>query len=94
MFSLFIKNKILKEIVLIMATESNRLNTRILLKYDTYANWTANNPVLLAGEVAIATIESGNLQTVNPNGVSTPQVLIKVGNGTSNYNDLKKYYSI
>lgn len=72
-----------------MATESNRLNTRILLKYDTYANWTANNPVLLAGEVAIATIESGNLQTVNPNGVSTPQVLIKVGNGTSNYNDLK-----
>ena len=72
-----------------MATESNRLNTRILLKYDTYANWTANNPVLLAGEIAIATIESGNLQTVNPNGVSTPQVLIKVGNGTSNYNDLK-----
>ena len=72
-----------------MAIESNRLNTRILLKYDTYANWTANNPVLLAGEVAIATIESGNLQTVNPNGVSTPQVLIKVGNGTSNYNDLK-----
>ena len=72
-----------------MATESNRLNTRILLKYDTYANWTANNPVLLAGEVAIATIENGNLQTVNPNGVSTPQVLIKVGNGTSNYNDLK-----
>ena len=42
-----------------MATESNRLNTRILLKYDTYANWTANNPVLLAGEVAIATIEIG-----------------------------------
>lgn len=73
-----------------MATENNRLNTRILLKYDTYANWTANNPVLLAGEVAIATIiEEGNLQTVNPNGVSTPQVLIKVGNGTSNYNDLK-----
>ena len=72
-----------------MATESNRLNTRILLKYDTYANWTANNPVLLAGEVAIATIENGNPQTVNPNGVSTPQVLIKVGNGTSNYNDLK-----
>lgn len=72
-----------------MATENNRLNTRILLKYDTYANWTANNPVLLAGEVAIATIESGNLQTVNPNGVDTPQVLIKVGNGTSNYNDLK-----
>ena len=72
-----------------MATESNRLNTRILLKYDSYANWTTNNPVLLAGEVAIATIESGNLQTVNPNGISTPQVLIKVGNGTNNYNDLK-----
>lgn len=62
------------------------LNTRILLKYDTYANWTTNNPVLKAGEVAIATIASGNTQEVNS--VTAPQVLIKVGDGTSTYSAL------
>lgn len=62
------------------------LNTRILLKYDTYSNWTSKNPVLKAGEVAIATIASGSTQAVNS--VTPPQVLIKVGDGTSNYNSL------
>ena len=62
------------------------LNTRILLKYDTYANWTTNNPVLKAGEVAIATISTGDTQEVNS--VTAPQVLLKVGDGTSNYNAL------
>ena len=36
------------------------LNTRILLKYDSYANWTSNNPVLKAGEMAIATVASND----------------------------------
>ena len=58
-------------------------NTRIQLKYDTYTNWTSNNPVLKAGEMALATIES-NVTGVN----SAPTVLIKVGDGTHNYNDL------
>ena len=62
------------------------LQTRIQLKYDTYANWTTNNPVLKSGEVAVATIISGNTQEVNS--VAVPQVLLKVGNGTSSYNDL------
>lgn len=62
------------------------LNTRIQLKYDTYANWTTNNPVLKAGEVAIATIATGNTQEVNS--VSAPQVLLKVGDGTSTYSAL------
>ena len=62
------------------------INTRILLKYDSYSNWTTNNPVLKAGEVAIATIASGNTQEVNS--VVAPQVLIKVGDGTSAYNAL------
>lgn len=45
--------------------ESKRLNTRILLKYDTYANWTTNNPVLLAGEMALATLQvnTGTIQS-------------------------------
>ena len=62
------------------------LNTRILLKYDTYTNWTTKNPVLKAGEVAIATIASGDTQEVNS--VTAPQVLIKVGDGTSAYTAL------
>lgn len=60
------------------------LNTRIQLKYDTYENFTTNNPVLKAGEVAIATVPTGgSLQQVTP-----PAVVIKVGDGTSKYNDL------
>lgn len=60
--------------------------TRILLKYDSYTNWTTNNPVLKAGEVAIATIASGNTQNVNS--VTAPQTLMKVGDGVSAYNSL------
>lgn len=62
------------------------LQTRIQLKYDSYTNWTANNPVLKAGEVAVATIATGNTQEVNS--VTVPQVLLKVGDGTSTYNAL------
>lgn len=60
------------------------LNTRILLKYDSYTNWTTNNPVLKKGEVAIATIEN------NADGVqNAPSVVVKVGDGTTPYNTLK-----
>ena len=62
------------------------LITRISLKYDTYSNWTTNNPVLLKGEAAIATIASGDTQEVNS--ITAPQVLVKIGDGTSNYNAL------
>lgn len=63
-----------------MATESKRLNTRILLKYDSYENWTTNNPSLLKGEMAIAVIDvSDNTQTHS--GQAVPQLLVKVGNG-------------
>ena len=60
------------------------LNTRIKLRYDSYENWLSKNPVLLAGEVAFATIEE------NKDGVqNAPSVLIKVGDGTSEYKSLK-----
>lgn len=60
------------------------LNTRIQLKYDTYENWKTNNPVLKAGEVAIATVPS------NQDGVqNAPSILLKVGDGTTAYNSLK-----
>lgn len=48
------------------------LQTRFILKNDTSANWTSNNPILLKGEIGIAT-------DLNK---------IKIGDGTKNWNDL------
>lgn len=72
-------------------TKSNELQTRIMLKYDSYTNWTTNNPVLLAGEVAIATIPSGtSVPTKEQREMQDlPNVVMKVGDGSSHYNDLK-----
>lgn len=74
-----------------MAVENKRLNTRILLKYDTYENWSTNNPNLLKGEMAIAVIDvSDNTQTHS--GQAIPQLLVKVGNGLEG--DAGKYNSL
>lgn len=51
------------------------LNTRVKWKRDTSANWTANNPVLLDGEVIIVDTNAGDTR-------------FKVGNGTSTYTQL------
>lgn len=59
------------------------LKTRIQLRYDTLENWGANNPVLKAGEIAIATIP-----TAAPANKQLPPVMFKVGNGTSKFNEL------
>lgn len=64
-----------------MATTT--LNTRIQLKYDTYVNWTTNNPVLLAGEVAVTTVQSAQAPVSQ-----VPAILFKVGDGTNNFNAL------
>lgn len=58
-------------------------NTRIQLKYDTYTNWYTNNPVLRAGELAIAEIPAETGAVPNE-----PAYLLKVGNGTAHFNDL------
>lgn len=66
------------------------LQTRIQLKYDTYANWVSNNPVLKAGEVAIATIPAAETNAYAPVVKDNlPNVVIKVGDGTSTYTQLK-----
>lgn len=64
-----------------MATTT--LNTRIQLKYDTYVNWTTNNPVLLAGEVAVTTVQSAQAPVSQ-----VPAILFKVGDGTNKFNAL------
>ena len=81
-----------------MATVVKNLNTRIALKYDSYENWQEHNPILLKGEIAIAELPvNGNKDGVgvpNANGSTpaiqnAPNILIKVGDGTNHYNDLK-----
>lgn len=62
------------------------LKTRIQVRYDEYSAWTTKNPVLLKGEIAVATINKGATQ--EKDSVGLPQVLIKVGDGTSHYNTL------
>ena len=57
------------------------LKTRIKLKYDTLTNWTTNDPVLLAGEMAI--VDPGE---VGKDGLAT--VLLKVGDGTKKFSEL------
>lgn len=59
--------------------------TRIQLKYDTYKNWSTNNPILKAGEMAIATVATGERKDMT----NLPNIVLKVGDGTSHYNDLK-----
>lgn len=64
------------------------LNTKIKLRYDTFANWTSNNPILLKGEVAVVEVAqnvnatqpqgSTNPSTVNENSYK-PTILFKVG---------------
>lgn len=58
-------------------------NTRLKLKYDTYANWSTKNPVLLAGELAICVIPADSGQATNE-----PTVLMKCGDGTKPFNEL------
>lgn len=66
-----------------MATKT--LNTRILLRYDSYDNWLTSTIVLKQGEAAICSVPTG--KTVD--GVTTPPaVLLKVGDGVHTFKDL------
>ena len=71
-----------------MAIEKN-LNTSLKLSYDRYENGITNDPVLLAGEIALATV------TVKQDGVvnEVPSVLIKVGDGVHKYSELDYAYA-
>ncbi len=62
-----------------MATKQKTLQTRIKLKYDSYENWTENNPILLAGELAAVYVAAKPTKEVNS--ISAPQILFKVGDG-------------
>ena len=65
-----------------MATKT--LNTKIALRYDSYENWIANDPVLMQGELALAAVSVKQDGTVE----HVPSVLIKCGDGTHKYSEL------
>ena len=56
-----------------MATKT--FNARVRNKRDTSANWTANNPVLLNGEIIIVDTAAGDVR-------------YKVGDGSKRYSQL------
>ena len=58
-------------------------NARLKLKYDTYSNWTTNNPILLAGEAAVAVVPAATGAVAQE-----PAVLIKIGDGSKHFNEL------
>lgn len=65
-----------------MATKT--LNTRLQLKYDTLTNWLNKDPVLLKGEVAIATIATSESNS----GLTPPACAIRIGDGTKKFSEL------
>lgn len=64
------------------------LNSRLKLKVDTLENWESSEVILLAGEVAFATIA-----TASENITDVPTVVMKVGDGTHKWSELKYVYA-
>lgn len=71
------------------------IQTRLQLKYDTYANWAdeskagiGGNLVLLAGEVGICAIGNTD-ETGKAQATTNPTVLFKVGDGVTPFKSLK-----
>lgn len=73
-------------------TNSNTINTRIQLKYDTYENWLASTLEILPGEMCVALVNLGqneNTGTTLSEGSGAnaqqigykPTILIKIGDG-------------
>lgn len=66
------------------------IQTRILLRYDTYSNWMNSNTILKLGEAAIAafpssrTIAVSNIQPEN----TPPAIGIKIGDGVHYFHEL------
>jgi hypothetical protein len=69
----------------------NVLETRILLRYGTYAQWMNSDVILRLGEAAIAAFPSAraleNLSNSKPD-YTPPAIGIKIGNGYDYFKDL------
>ena len=60
-------------------------NTRLKNRYDTLEAWNSANPVLLEGEIAVVEVSAA---AENVNGEAVPAILLKVGDGESNFTAL------
>lgn len=70
-----------------MATEKI-LNTRIILKNDTLANWNNSSIILKKGEIALALVEVNQKDPVSGQLVKVPTYLTKVGDGVKTFANL------
>ena len=59
------------------------LNVRINNKFDTYENWMSSTLVLGAGEIAVASIPSGD-----NTGLTPPAIGVKIGDGSKTFSQL------
>lgn len=66
------------------------IETRILLRYDTFSNWMNSTEILMEGEVAIAKIPYGTTITTSDHWPSNtpPAIGLKVGDGHSYFSEL------
>ncbi len=71
-----------------MAIEKT-LNTRIKLRIDTHEAWMLNDPVLLDGEIAIATLGTAVAGAID----NVPSVSMKVGQQNKKYSELDFMYA-
>lgn len=73
-------------------TNSNTINTRIQLKYDTYENWLASTLEILPGEMCVALVNLGQNENAGAtlsegSGANAqqvgykPTILVKIGDG-------------
>ena len=62
----------------------NIIKSRVMLKYDTLANWNSSNLTLKKGEVAIAEVPNNTSNS----GLTPPAIGIKVGDGTKTFSQL------
>ena len=67
------------------------IETRILLRYDTYSRWMNSNTILKQGEAAICAFPTGNaievLSDITPDH-TPPAIGIKVGDGVHYFREL------
>lgn len=66
------------------------IETRILLRYDTYNNWMGSSVILKPGEPAIAVMSNARtIETTNSTPANTPPAIgIKVGDGYHYFSEL------
>lgn len=68
---------------------TNEIKTRILLRYDSLTNWTATDPVLKTGEIALVTTgPAKDTGAVTPDSGKQHPLLMKVGDGTHKFSEL------